>query len=209
MIRCIICYSKFLETINFDSLFDPSLVCEDCLLAFKKVEDCCEYCSHPKGYKCCDKTLYNTSIFLENQHLKNVLFQIKYLNLVEKIFVFEKFVFDICKKKYDDYIVVPVPLSKAMYEKRGFNQSYLLACFTKLDLKNCLVRIDNKTQSQKSYVERITNPPQFKLNYLPRCRKVLVVDDIYTTGTTLKEIYKLFPKDYEIKFLTIQRTTIN
>ncbi len=208
MIRCVICYSKFTETINLDTLFKPQLVCNDCLERLITPTDCCNYCSHPNGYRCCDNSIENESLFLGNQFLKDVFYQVKYLNLVEKIFIFEPFVFNKCQTSYKDFIIVPVPISATMKTKRKFNQSFILATFSKLKVVNCLIRVDNKTQSQKDYLERITNPPVFKLLFLPKQKNILIIDDIYTTGSTLKAIRKLFPCEYNVKFLTIQRTTL-
>lgn len=208
MIKCNMCYNLFIEDISFDTLLNPKLFCNTCLNSFEKPGDVCEFCYHPKGYNCCDKSIRNISLFIENQFLKDTLYQIKYLNLVHKIFIFEKFVKDIVEELFSNYVVIPVPVSRIMKNKRGFNQSYILATFTKLKIYNCIERLDNNTQSQKTYVERVTNPPKFKLLYLPKHTNILIIDDIYTTGSTLKSIYDLFPKNYNIKFLTIQRSSM-
>ncbi len=208
MIRCVICYSQFTETITINTLFKPSLICSDCLEKLVHVSNNCKYCSHPLGYNCCDKSISNESLFLGNQFLKDVFYQIKYLNLIDKIFIFEDYVFNKCQTDYKNFVIIPVPISESMKSKRKFNQSYILASFSKLKIVECLKRLDNKTQSQKTYIERITSPPVFKLLFLPKQKNLLIIDDIYTTGSTLKAIKALFPDDYNIKFLTVQRTTI-
>lgn len=207
MIKCIICYQKFSETISIDTLLKPTVYCNECLSNLKKVENSCSYCSHPIGYKCCDKKIVNISLYHENSFLKNVLYQIKYLNLYNKLFLFENALIE-ATQQFENYVVVPVPLSTIMQNKRGFNQSYVLASFTKLPIINCLSRLDNKTQSKKSYLERINNPPMFTLKFIPKSKNILIIDDVFTTGTTLKSIVKLFPDEYNITCLTLQRTIL-
>ncbi len=208
MVRCLICYNKFSEKISFKTLFSPYIVCNECQNKLQIITSGCPYCSHPTGYKCCNHTISNISLYHESQFLKDLLYQIKYLNLVEKIFIFESDILQICNTHFKEYTVVPVPLSSIMYNKRGFNQSFILATFTKLPISSCLERVDNSTQSKKSYAERILNPPIFKLKFLPKNTKLLIIDDIYTTGTTLQKIAELFPKKYTLKFITVQRTLL-
>ncbi len=207
MIRCVVCYRKFKESISFKTLFNPQIYCDECASNLNIIKEQCEFCSHPLGYNCCDKSIINISLYNESQFLKDVLYQIKYYNLQEKLFLFENDLYNVCRA-YKDYVVVPVPLSSIMSNKRGFNQSYILASFTKLKIENCLKRTDNITQSTKDYYERISNPPNFILKYLPKSNNIIIIDDIYTTGTTLKTIRQLFPSDYNVICITIQRTII-
>ncbi len=207
MNRCVICYQMFNERITFKSLLKPIIFCNECLNNLEHTNNCCIYCSHPLGYNCCDKSIVNRSLYFENQFLKDTLYQIKYYNLYKKLFIFEEALYNIAEE-FKGYSVIAVPLSSIMKNKRGFNQSYILASFTKLPIINCLERIDNKTQSQKDYYERINNPPKFKLKFIPKNKNILLVDDIYTTGSTLKSIINLFPEDFNIVCLTLQRTIL-
>ncbi|MFV0499453.1 MAG: ComF family protein [Bacilli bacterium] len=207
MIRCVICYVKFEHKITLESIFEPIIYCPDCYEKLIKVYNSCKYCSHPLGYNCCNKSITNISLYHENQFLKDVLYQIKYYNLANKLFIFKNDI-ELFSRNYTNYSVIPVPLSSIMNNKRGFNQSYILASFTKLKILSCLIRTDNITQSTKTYFERINNPPKFELKYLPKNKNLIIVDDIYTTGATMKQIVSLFPKNYHIICLTIQRTIL-
>jgi len=95
-------------------------------------------------------------------------------------------------------IVVPIPLHAAKLKKRGFNQAELLAesfCqLTGLSLqKHGLERVrDTDAQYSKSAIERKENlSGAFELGKGFRQRRptceVLLLDDIYTTGTTAME----------------------
>jgi ComF family protein len=92
-------------------------------------------------------------------------------------------------------LIVPVPLHWKKEQKRGYNQSTYfakgLACSLKVpyDTKN-LIRLKwTETQTKKSRLERMDNMsdafkirnPDFFGN-----RRILIVDDVLTTGATLE-----------------------
>ncbi len=93
--------------------------------------------------------------------------------------------------------VVPVPLHPHRARKRGYNQSALLArevsAHLNLPLMDIVSRVKNTPQQTKlSRQERFKNlQGAFKINYnCPDIKgaSLLVIDDVFTTGTTLKEI---------------------
>ena len=101
-----------------------------------------------------------------------------------------KKVFDFIKS-YD--IIIPVPIHKARMRERGYNQSELIAkeLAKKLGLKvytDVLIKIkNNKVQSTLSSKEREINTKNvYKLVNLEKIynKRVLIFDDIYTTGAT-------------------------
>lgn len=108
----------------------------------------------------------------------------------------KKFVENI--KRYD--IIVPVPLSKKREKERGYNQSLLLAKeiskSTKIKLNNkCLKKIKNLVaQSSLNKNERYKNIKgafALKHNKIIQNKKVLIIDDIFTTGSTVNECSKV------------------
>ncbi len=101
-------------------------------------------------------------------------------------------------KKYD--IIMPIPISKKRYKQRGYNQSALIARnLTKIlnvDYKeNVLVKIkNNKPQSELGQFERSTNVKGvYKLKETGKInkKKILLIDDIFTTGSTANECAKV------------------
>lgn len=94
-------------------------------------------------------------------------------------------------------ILVPIPLSKVGYKKRGYNQAEILAkeLGKRLNLQtfNCLDRVkETVTQvglSKKERRENISGAFEFKKKFESslRGRNVLLIDDVVTSGSTFSE----------------------
>ncbi|MDP3999721.1 MAG: ComF family protein [bacterium] len=98
-----------------------------------------------------------------------------------------------------NFTVVPIPLHEDREKERGFNQAKLIAKivadFYKLDLTEPIQRIKNtKTQSlAKNHEERAQNVINcFAVNYpeLIVGKNILLVDDVHTSGATIREAAK-------------------
>lgn len=92
-------------------------------------------------------------------------------------------------------LIIPVPLFRRDYLKRGFNQSGLLAryiadYFSITYTDHCLTKIkENVSQVGLSRIDRKKNVKQvYSVNasYQLNGKNVLLVDDIYTTGATIE-----------------------
>ena len=101
-------------------------------------------------------------------------------------------------KKYD--IIMPIPISKKRLNARGYNQSDLiardLAKILNIEFsKNVLIKIkDNKPQSELGQDERTNNVKNvYKINNIKKInkKKILLIDDIFTTGSTSNECAKV------------------
>ncbi len=96
-----------------------------------------------------------------------------------------------------DYIV-PVPLHKAKLKERGFNQSLLIANEVARSIgapvcEEMLLRHRyTKTQTRLNRKQRLANVAEaFSVNERVRDKKILLIDDVITTGATLNTCARL------------------
>ena len=111
-------------------------------------------------------------------------------------------------KELNPDIIVPIPLHKLKERKRGFNQAEVIAGGISRELKipmveNLIVRNKNTLpQKQLNDVQRLRNLEQaFSISekeykkYKGSILKVLLIDDIYTTGSTIEACTKILQKN--------------
>ena len=112
-------------------------------------------------------------------------------------------------KKYD--IMLCVPMRRKKQKTRGYNQSELIAkeiakeleiCY----LRDCLIKIkDTKKQSTLTRNERkinLNNAFGIKNKEKIQNKNVILFDDIFTTGSTMKECSKIL-KDAGVKKIAV------
>lgn len=152
-----------------------------------------------------------------NKYFKKHLYIFKYEGIIkerlikykfnERNYIYKAFVkFMLKNKKICDFfknydIIIPVPIHTKRRMERGYNQSALIAKaiskkIPQIDyLEDILIKkINNKPQSTKSKFERKNNvigayylKNKEKINN----KKILLLDDIYTTGNTVNECCKI------------------
>lgn len=117
-------------------------------------------------------------------------------------------------KSYD--IIMPVPISIKRNMERGYNQSQLIAkeLSKKLNIQlvnNCLIKNKNVIkQSKLSKAQRLENiQGAYKIRHYKKInnKKIILFDDIFTTGSTVNECCKMLynAKPKEICVLTIAK----
>ena len=155
-----------------------------------------EYCGDCKKYM----HVYDSGlgIFAYTDDIKKCIYDFKYndMKIYAKFFgakMAERSVDYI--KHWDVDVIIPVPVSKEKYVKRGYNQAELIA---KELSKQCGVPMDNKvlyrkknTKPQKEMKREARKKNLEKAFIISRnvvkYKKVILVDDIYTTGSTIDE----------------------
>lgn len=119
---------------------------------------------------------------------------------------------------YKDFILTYIPLSKKSERKRGFNQCQYIAerIAFHLDILCDEILIkngENKEQKKLKYSERFDNVKNiFKLkkNIDIKNFKIIVIDDVTTSGATMEEACRVLKKygAKEIKLLTLAKSHI-
>ena len=202
--KCIFCG----QIMRIGTTFEMCSLCKDRLSFIQRIA--CQKCGKPIVVKdqedvCsdCKKTnhLYTaaTSVFVYSGTVQRALQRMKFEGRRRYAIVFG-FLMANQLKKMKNWpiidIVVYTPLHKKRYAERGFNQAKLLAheVAKHLDykvLEDMLYKIKH-TPAQSSLVrakrqQNIYNA--FKLNMAidVKDKTILLVDDIYTTGTTVNE----------------------
>ena len=105
-------------------------------------------------------------------------------------------------------IIIPIPLHRKRMEKRGYNQAELIAealgktlCIP-VDSRLMKRKVNTRPQKELDYRERKQNMKNaFFLKGENRYRRIMLVDDIYTTGSTIEAAAELLKRN--VFFLTI------
>lgn len=109
-------------------------------------------------------------------------------------------------------VMIPIPLHRKRMEKRGYNQAELIAealgraLHIPVDSRLMKRKVNTRPQKELNSRERKQNMKDaFLLKGENRYRRVLLVDDIYTTGSTIEAAAELLKRHgtEKVFFLTI------
>lgn len=117
-----------------------------------------------------------------------------------------------------DYIITYIPMSKASEKKRGFNQSRLMAenmarilnCSCMEILKKVKETKEQKKLGASERKENIKDVFKIKKNTEIKDKKIILIDDVVTTGATLYEAARVLKEGgaYEVKLFTAAKSHI-
>jgi ComF family protein len=207
---------KKVKTLVLDALFPP--VCLNCRAAL--VEDAekknllCKTCSESiPVYK---TTFIKGGIPLmavssyENDALKNLIHYFKYesfLALSEPIReLISRYLknLDLKQSASGNIAVLPIPLHKVRMRRRGFNQSQIVAKILAEELNAPLINILQRTRNTAQQIH-IKDRDERRKNVRGSFSimggaahfgntKIILVDDVYTSGATIKEAVRTLKK---------------
>lgn len=195
---------------------EGTFFCQDCQSCLEILENSFCLCENPKRLPepgKCDNC--------RTKKLDGLYFAVSYQNrLVKKMiqeFKHEPFIKDLAEpianlvvnhilllkeenrsKKGD--VLIPIPLSRKKLKSRGFNQSEEIAKKLSKELEipviaDCLIKIkETPAQTELSREERRENIKgafEIKEKEKVQDKKILLVDDFYTTGATMEEAARI------------------
>lgn len=190
--------------------FNRAPICKSCgrTLKFDQFKRECKFCA-TNNYS----FERNYSLFQYKDPIIELIYSYKYKRFKKiKSFLFEhlseflKF-YDIINK-HNINIISSVPLHKSKLRERGYNQSELIARaiaeFVSLPYKETLLATKyTRSQTRIRYLDRqkkVKGAYKTKDNF---CGTILLVDDVFTTGSTLNECSKLLKKNGADKVITL------
>jgi len=190
-----------------------SYVCDKCetKIDLEELKNRCKLC----GTKLFDKNRVCIKCAAEKKYYDEFIYFSEYENVLknkmlaykfnDKKYLKDFFAQELAKCLYGvqaDYII-GVPITKKRLRERGYNQTNLIAkeLSKSLDIEyipNMLVKIkDTEHQSKLSKTERkfnIKNCFDVADIYNIAGKKILLIDDIFTTGATVNECSKMLKK---------------
>ena len=192
---------------------NENYICNNCYENIKKIKKCVINVYNNRNFS---KHLY---IFRYEGIIRNKIIEYKFEDKGYLYKMFAKIILSDKKtcnfiKKYD--VIIPVPISKKRKKKRGYNQSELVANELAQKLNQdiwtdiIIKKKDNKPQSELNKLERIKNVEDIYEINKPievKNKKVLLLDDIYTTGSTVNEIARKLKQNQtqEIGVITLAK----
>ena len=188
---CIICESEF------------TLICPMCKGKIQRVKDISEIISY--GYY--------------NGVLKKLVLEFKYnKNFMAGSLLAEFLCEVISENNIDIDVIVFVPSSKKALRERGFNQCEYLAKEIskrlKIDLCKDIIKVKNtkeqKLLSKEERYKNIMGAFALKSERNIKNKRILLIDDVITTGATLHECEKILKLNgaTSIKILTVAKSYI-
>jgi competence protein ComFC len=217
---CLYCHQSCSETWSWAALFGLNaepLLCQLCTAKLELIMgDICRLCGRsfslfPEQYRqgdsCYDCIRWeeneewagvlqqNRSLYVYNDFLKEVIAKMKYRGDAELVKAF----FPLSRSKFQSIsrksLLVPIPLSKERQYERGFNQAEIFAKNLTTNVQPLLKRVTHEEkQSKKTRKDRITKKNNPFLVVDEACvenKSILLIDDVYTTGSTLRYAAKV------------------
>ncbi|HWL11994.1 MAG TPA: ComF family protein [Ureibacillus sp.] len=174
--NCLLCNSALEEPSTWKTLLSnqfPRTTCLHCEEKFESFEG--------------EVSAELISLYKYNDCMKDYLHRYKFMHDVLLAKVFRQRIRQALSKRKE--IIVPIPMHPEKLKERTFSHVDELLNEANISYEHFLEKITTETQGGKSRQERINAPQIFTLreNQNPRDKNFIIIDDIYTTGTTVNQ----------------------
>ncbi|MEG0367632.1 MAG: phosphoribosyltransferase [Coprobacillus sp.] len=183
--ECLICFSPLLKDISFVHMIKALPVCQKCLKQFQIIDTTIDFYHYPLRI-----------LYAYNEFFKTLLFQYKGLYDQALKDAFLCLYIDELKQQYRNYIVVVAPSSLEDNDIRGFAPIETIASSFSSQIFTGLYKKEKYKQSDLSYEERhrVLDRIGIKQGNMLEGKKVLIMDDVVTSGSTLSACLSLVLK---------------
>lgn len=199
-------------------------MCDDCKATLDFTKDYYCLCEKPrkiqKPGKCrnCQNKNLDGLYFAFNYQIplvKKLIFHFKYEPFVRELAEYladllkDYFLFLEEKPDLSDFLIIPLPLDKNRLKWRGYNQAEELAKYFcrnfNLEMRNDILFKAKKTKPQQGLGksdrrDNVKGAFLVKDKEAIKNRKILLIDDVYTTGFTMEEAAKILKQQSEAGF---------
>ena len=179
ILNCLLCDRELHQSIGWiELLFKtlPQTICTRCEQRFQRIEQ-----QQEEGV---------ISLFHYNEAMKDYLHRYKFFHDTLLAKVFNKILHE--QLKNETRLIIPIPMHPENLLLRTFAHIDELLKAANIPFAHHLIKLSIEQQSLKTREERLQTPQLFEvINPASiKDKSLLVVDDIYTTGTTLNHAKK-------------------
>lgn len=195
--NCYLCDNRLNLNPSWRDLFfldKPETICRSCRDAFESIYNGCRICAAPGAELCHECAHWETTefgavihsgkcLYAYNPAMKEFLHQFKFLQDVILAEVFADELAAALKKTRA--VAVPIPMNPLKLKARTFAQVDSMLQAGGVEYVHLLQKSE-EVQGEKTKQERMETRGLFTWNGNAVPKKIVLVDDMYTTGTTLR-----------------------
>ena len=177
--HCLLCERELMQSFGWTELLQktlPQSICQRCEQRFQKIEQ--------------QREEEVISLYHYNEAMKDFLHRYKFLHDVVLAHVFNQILHD--QLKSEKRLIIPIPMHPENLTVRTFAHIDEILKAANIPFTHHLMKLSDEQQFSKTREQRLQTPQLFDVIAPEKIRgeNLLIIDDIYTTGTTLAHAKK-------------------